>query len=233
MNIDYHIIDVSWDYKYLRGRPYPQSVRITTSGLLDCLKEILYEERPDSLYNYYQSLPSLLNGFPEQLHGELDYKNPLDFMGVYYTRPGMVACVSNRVKSIFDTIGVNPDEYILKPITIKNQSAIYYVLFIPMIPISKAGIDFSTSVFSYAHNDNEGNHVVISNARDYLENQADYVPQKIVLEQTKVLQDIYHIESCSNIFYSSRIVEAFKNEHISGAKIFPLEGKCKLVIKHS
>ena len=232
MNIDYHIIDVSWENKYLRGRTYPQSVRITTSGFLERLKEKLYEERDDSLYHYYQSIPSILNEFPDQLQGELDYKQPLDFMGVYYTRPGMVACVSNRVKAIFDNIGVKSNEYILKPISIKNQPVLYYVLFIPIIPLSKAGIDYSASVFTYTHNDKIGNSLTINNANDFLNHQADYSPQRIVLEQPKPFRDIYHIEACTDIFYSNRIAEAFRNEHISGAKVFPPEAKCKLVIKN-
>jgi hypothetical protein len=226
---DYQIIEVSWEERFLRKRTHPQSVKITTPGLLEQMKSKLYESGKDSLYSYYESIPSILTKYTSPLSGELDYKTPLDFMDVYYYRPGMIACVSERVKRILEYVKVDSAEFILFPINLKNQADLFYLLFVPMIPITRANIDFSKSEYVDNHVGTK-EAVIISSAEEYLCHQGDFKPQKIVLSSIAPKRNIYHIESCSHVFYSKKIVDCFINEKITGAKVIPYGEICTLEI---
>ena len=227
----YQIIEVSWEEKYLKGRTHPQSVRILTPGFLDELKKLLYAEGDESFHEYFDKIPEILERYPDPLIGELDYKRPLDFMDVYFNRPGMIACISERVKAILERQVINRSEYLLKPIQLVNQPDMYYVLFIPMINIHNAGIDFKQSKYIYNKSDNKGDNLVIKNTEDYLKHQDKYIPTKLVLK-TNELRSIYHIESCIHIFYSKAIVESFLAERITGASVVPEGQFCSLCIEH-
>lgn len=64
----------------------------------------------------------------------------------------------------------------------------YYVLFIPMINIHNAGIDFKQSKYIYNKSDNKGDNLVIKNTEDYLKHQDKYIPNKLVKGAIKLSQ---------------------------------------------
>lgn len=229
----YQIIEVSWEEELLRRRTHPQSVKVTTPGFLDFLKKKYYEYYDAGRYlDYYSDLHMLLSSFDDPLSGELDYKGPIDYMLAYYYRRGMIACVSERFKTILDDKGVDKEEYILKPINIKGLSDCYYLFFVPMISRHQAHIVYKESEFYIDDIDSPLHKQSISILSDDDYSRFPRIKtRKIVLNSgNKGIRDIYYIDVCNHVFFSERIIEAFESQHIIGAKIVPWGNKCTLVV---
>lgn len=233
---EYQIIEVSWEEDLLRNRSHPQSVKVTTPGFLDFLKNKYYEYfdagRP---LDYYSDLSLLLSSFKDPLSGVLDYKVPTDYMLAYYYRRGMVACVSERVKIILEDNEVNKEEYILKPIRIKGLSEVYYLFFVPMISRCSAHIVYDESEFYIDDIDSPLHKQIIS-----IRSDEDYrripnlKPRKIVLNTGNIdTRDIYYINGCNDVFFSKKITDAFSCQRIIGARIVPCGNKCTLFVKNN
>ena len=229
--IYYPEIELSWENKYLKNRSYPQSVRITTPGFLENIQRLLYDYDDNDVRPYFQRLHSFLKQDDKRLTGVMDYKNPLDWMGVYYTRWGMVSCINEKVKSILEKNCADSD-YLLKPISVKGVEDPYYVLFVYMLSFEEAGVVFSESEYAVVDRNSShfGEKIHLNGPEEYRKHQLDYVPKRLCLHPLIKKKGIYFIESCSHIFYAPEIAKSFVANKVSGARIVPANENCILTV---
>lgn len=230
----YQIIEVSWEKRFLQGRSFPQSVKITTPGFLARLKEEFESEfnTKGVSFGYYDRLPDIVNDFSDPLTGEMDYKCPLDYMDAYYYRRGMIACVSEKVKTILERNMVTDKDFYLKPIKIKNVEDLFYVLFVPLISFDDARVDFGRSVFQIADVDDPHYHerIRLSSVKEYKDYK--YLESKqIYLMKPAIERSVWFHEACSYCFFSQEIANSFVQEKVTGATVVPLGERCSLFVE--
>ncbi len=227
----YPIIELSWEKKYLKNRSFPQSVKITTPGFLETIKKLLYDYDDTGVSPYFQRLRSFLEREDRLLTGVMDYKTPLDWMGVYYFSWGMVSCINEKVKTILENNAAET-EFLLKQISIKGVDEPYYVLFVFMLSFEEAGVVFSNSEYEVVDRNSSdyGRLIHLTDSDEYRQHQLDFVPRKLCINPPGKRRGIYFIESCSQLFYSPEIAEAFAVNHISGASVLSPKAGCLEVL---
>ena len=128
-NLEYQAVWVSWDQKLLGRRSGPQTVKILTQAF----DEYMRENNSDT-FMHIRNLDWLYDRIPLPLKGKFIYKDDSwDYMDAIYSRFGMIAAVSERVKRILEDLNVSQDEYVLKPISVEGSDRQIYLLFIKKI----------------------------------------------------------------------------------------------------
>ncbi len=193
----YREIELSWDERLLGKRAAPQSVKILTPDFFSKY----YPRLADwDWKDYLENKDSFYDRIPKPLRGKMDYKNPLDYMGVYFYRPGMEACVSWTVKKVFDDLSIDSSQYKLIPIEIDNTLGDYYVLFYPFTGLFEdSGVIWSQCLFV---DDSNGEEYAIKGKEDYLVNLRD--PQKEIVAKRIVLPSRYRSYDVINLWHSCR-----------------------------
>lgn len=216
----FHQIDVSYDETLLKNRSEPQSVSITTRDFFKKYYPRLYDWDWDS---YFEDKEGFYKRIPTPLSGRLWYKGPVDFMDACYLRPGMVACVSEKVKEILADLQINNEEYYLHPITISKEDGAFYILFVPFLSVEELQIDFENTLFNFKpwpeeqltrfQNNNE--------LLTYLSQKDNPLwTKRLVLNKSLCHKDIINAGFIhGDIYFSNRIIEAFEKEHVIGYQI--------------
>jgi hypothetical protein len=216
----FHQISVSYDERLLKRHAEPQSVSITTPRFF---KEYYPNIRDWDWTVYFANRDCFYRSIPNPLIGKLWYKGPIDFMDACYLRKGMVACVSEKIRRILMELQVNKEEYILHPIVISKEEALYYILFIPFLSIEELKIDFDNSVFDYALWPNEKLRYFRSKEElyEYLLNRDNPLRTKrLVLDKSLMQRDIINAGFIhGDIYFSNRIIEAFNEEQVIGYQV--------------
>lgn len=213
----YYQIRVTWDEKLLKRRGSPQSVSITTKDFFSKYYPRLYDWDWE---NYFSGRDDFYKRIPSPLTGKLWYKGPIDFMEACYIRGGMVACVSEKVKKIFEELGVNKNEYILHPISIQKEDGTFYILFVPFLSIQELGIDYRYSTFETRDEDVflfSGDKML----NDYLSNHENtLLATKLVLNPPIKDKDIINAGYIhGGIYFSDRIIKAFDHYNVIGYEV--------------
>ena len=219
-NTTFYQIRVSYEEKLLKRRSEPQSVSITTRDFFTKYYPRLYDWDWDS---YFADRKGFYNRFPNPLTGKLWYKGPIDFMDACYLRIGMVACVSEKVKNILFQLHVNEEEYVLHPISISNEDAPYYVLFVPFLTVDELKIDYSYTVFDTALWPNE-TLISFKDKNDIsaylLEKDNQLLAKKLVLDKSLSERDIINAGYIHGfIHFSERIINAFEKNNVVGYQV--------------
>lgn len=217
INTEYRQIDVSWDEKLLKRRAAPQTVRILNKEFDEYME--MYN---NSVQMNIENSDWLYDRIPENLEGKLDYKDlTWDYMKAAFVRFGMIAAVSEKVKNILEELNVSKDEYVLKPIKIKNFDLTYYLMFVKYL--SKENILLRDCDIRFS--ENPAINVPVESFDEVDEYNRNYetrvyyktvaIPQKF---QTK---DIICVEGAT-IYpcFSKRILDAFEQNKVKGYRIF-------------
>lgn len=197
MDSFYREIEVSWDEKLLRKRAAPQAVKILTPGFFTKYYPRLYDW---DWKEYFENRDSFYERIPKPLQGKMDYKKPWDYMGVYFYRPGMDACVSGAVKRLFESLHIDADQYRMIPIELDYAQGEYYVLFYPFTGLFEdSGVIWPQCVFI---NDRTGEKYRFKGKEDYLLYLHD--PTKMVKAKRIVLPSSYRTNDIINLWHSGR-----------------------------
>lgn len=218
MNNVYHTVGVSWDEKILKRRSMPQGIKITTQSFDD------YMKRYDNWENYFRDISFLYDHIPNNIEGTFRYKDDTwDFMYAYFFRFSMIAAVSEKVKNILEELKVSKEEYVLKPIKVKECEGPYYLMFVKIIPESELLYsqtlfrnDYTKEVSRFADNDGRL-------ARSY-----HFYASDIYLHVKYKCRDIINIQYSSAFFFSQRLVDAFHEHDVKGCEIGSYDHKYKL-----
>lgn len=223
MNEQYNMIEISWDEKLLKRRAAPQSVEITSKDFNIYLKT---NECRSDWEDYMSRQTWLFDNIPEPIYGKLDYKGPIDYMWPYPVRKGMVACINEKVKGIFERLNVSKDEYVLKSIIIKgHEDTPFYLFFVPLCPVSDIIFPACTVVERVVGEgwDCRPVTVPINSHEDYLRAEKrmgieTYIRELVVKDKYRK-KDIITFQGFVPVFFSERIVNAFREENVVGAAI--------------
>lgn len=220
--MDFKKIFISWDEKLVGRKSAPQSVKITTPNFFTDYYPLLYKIDWNS---YYSDRDSFYQRMPVPLTGKLDYKiPPYDYTNVYFFRPGMMACINEKVLDIFRKLKVDQREYYTIPIQIGGVEEPYYVLFFPFIcNLCDSGIIWSESLF---RDDHTKELFSFRDRKEYIQRKATekkFSDYRIVLPRHYQQRDIlsFHLSIVQGIV-SDRIVDAFQQEGIIGAEFYNL-----------
>ena len=221
MNKTFYQIEVSWDEKLLKQRAAPQSVDITTKDFFSKYYPLYCNWDWES---YWSDRDGFYSRIPSPLEGKLWYKGPIDFMEACYVRAGMIACVSEKVVRIFHDLKVAEEEYRFVPINIKNERGAYYILFVPFQTVEELKIDFGKSYFNISHSLQEEKLTQFRGEKeldDYLELKGKpLLTHTLVLDPTLKTRDIINTRYIhGKIYFSDRIVNAFKKKEVIGYEV--------------
>lgn len=200
-------VEISWDSSLLGGRSAPQAVKITTP---DFFTKFYPRLNDWDWKSYLQNKDEFYERIPRPLHGVMDYKTPIDYMQVYFYRPGMEACVSKNVKNLFKSLNVNESQYRMIPIELGQVPEEYYVLFYPFTGLfEEAGVIWSQCIFVDRYNYEE---VHFTGKDDFLTNL--HHCQKAVKAKRIVLPIKYSSFDVINLWHSGR---CFLSERITSS----------------
>ena len=208
----YYQITPTIDPKVIGGSSMPYTIKITTKGfgkyaMENCRGMLMYFAHKDTIYK----------NLPDNLTGTLERKKKcIDYMDYYPKFLSLNAVISGRIKRIFEELNVGKNEYILKPITIKNADEPYYLLFVPIIDYSE--IIFPKTVFEDITG--KGEDRVFNSVEEYLNTKGLYTIKKVELPQKYSAYDIIRIPACPEAFFSERILKAFEEAGIVGYHIW-------------
>lgn len=223
MSNKYYNIQISWDEKLLKNRAVPQSVKITS-------KEFDIYMRANEFqgdWNAYSKRQTwLFDNIPEPIYGKLDYKGPIDYMWPYYVRNSMIACVSEKVKTIFERLNVSKEEYILKRVFIKGyEDTPFYLLFVPLRPandiifpactIVERGVAGTFDVRPVSVQINNYDDLCKARDREMIETSV----RELVVKKDYYGMDVFQFQGQMAVFCLERLANAFREENVVGAEI--------------
>lgn len=217
----YYQITTTIDPKVIGRSSGPYTIKITTKGfgkyaMENCRGMLMYFAHKDTIYEH----------LPDNLTGTLERKKKcIDYMDYYPKFLSLNAVVSERIKRILEELNVGKNEYILKPITIKNADEPYYLLFVPILDYSE--LIFPKTVFedifpkdAFGRVLVKGEDIVFNSVEEYLSTKGAYTIRKGVLPQKYSEYDILHLPACPEAFFSERILKAFEEAGIVGYDIW-------------
>lgn len=226
----YREIELSWDESLLGKRAAPQAVRILTPDFFSKYYPRLYDW---DWKEYFENRDSFYDRMPRPLQGKMDYKQPWDYMGAYFYRPGMKACVSGEVKKVFDSLKIDSSQYKLIPIELENAQGEYYVLFYPFTGIFEdSEVIWSQCVFENERSRERYHFMGKEDYLLYLHNPTKKViAKRIVLPSKYRTFDIINLWHSGHCFLSERLVSSLRS--ITGAEMISprLRAFCELVFK--
>lgn len=219
MRLYYREIGFSWDEALLGKNDHPQSVRITTPGFFDKIypKYPVWDIGWKDYFDFQADLFDRIKKVSLSGRLEINHQPPFDYMRTYYWRDTIVACVSQKVKTVFEELQINEEEAIFCPISIPKVKDSFYLLFAPIIPFEWATIDYLHSVFT----DKDGNILKYSGTDEFLSSlYSDAVVQikKNVISPHCKSKDVIHLPF-GPVYFSNRIINAFKKNTIVGSEI--------------
>lgn len=210
-NLEYQAVWVSWDQKLLGRRSGPQTVKILTQAF----DEYMRENNSDT-FMHIRNLDWLYDRIPLPLKGKFIYKDDSwDYMDAIYSRFGMIAAVSERVKRILEDLNVSQDEYVLKPISVEGSDRQIYLLFIKKI--SDAELIYPESSFK-VYPPERMMHFSSYNERAMVPDGCGV--RDIFLPESYRNRDIINLQSSVPVFFSQRLVDAFEENKIKGFSVF-------------
>ena len=199
-------IDFTQDMKITGRDGLAPTVKIESRDYLDYISE-----KNTGYAMYYANIATLYKEMPDNLKGSmLDRKKAVDYMDICPFCPSITAVISGKMKKILEDLNVSKNEYALKCIHIKGYEEEYYVLFIPVIPISE--IIFSKSVIETSDN------IRINNVEEF---ETIHIPKffrKLTLKEKFKDRELITTRALP-VFFSDRIVEAMKKENVIGYEI--------------
>ena len=204
----YYQITTTIDPKVIGRSSMPYTIKITTKGfgkyaMENCHGMLMYFEHKDTIYEH---LPDNLTGILERK------KKCIDYMDYYPKFLSLNAVVSERIKRIFEELNVGKNEYILKPITIKNADEPYYLLFIPIIPDTE--LIYSKTLFENVSDKNDVR--MFKDSEELHSAEKLYIAKKAILPRKYSKYKIIDIQATLGPFFSEDIINAFEEEGIVG-----------------
>lgn len=114
----------------IRGRyEMPHTIEITSKELIAYKRAMA-----PNIKMYFENKAIFFVNMPDNITGRLiKRKDFVDFMGFMPYIISLVAVVSEKIKIVFEKIGVPDSEYAMKPISIQNALDVFYLLFVPII----------------------------------------------------------------------------------------------------
>ncbi len=226
----YREVEISWEPAILGRKSVPQAVKITTHGFFTEFYPRLIDWDWEL---YFQDKSAFYDRIPTPLQGRLDYKKPIDYMKVYYFRPGMEACVSESVKKHFESLDVDRDQYRLIPIDLGVSSSDFYVLFYPFTSLfEESDVKWSKCIFTDRFSYEE---IVFRGKDDFISNllnhQKDVRAKRIVLPSKYRSYDVINMWHSGRCFLSERLASSLST--IKGVEIVTPDRKtfCELVFE--
>jgi hypothetical protein len=219
---NYLQIEVSWDEKLLKRRTAPQSVSITTKDFFTKYYPRLYDW---DWKTYFSNREGFYKIIPSPLTGKLWYKGPIDFMEACYTRQGMIACVSKKVKDIIIGLNGSEREFIFHPIRIFGEDDIFYILFVPFLSVEELGINYHYSIFGTKNIKTDEKTIVSfyddQTLDEYVsDNDNPLLTFNLVLNPAIKNRDVINAGYIHGYtYFSDRIVNAFEENHIVGYEV--------------
>ena len=205
------IVDVTWDGKVLKRRGYPQTVYIRTKEYWD------YNE----MYNHNENMNLqnrswVYDKIPDNLEGELLYKDiTWDFMYASFSE-GLIAAVREKVVKIFEEIGISKDEYVFKPIKIKGVDLTYYLLFIKKISEDEISLKDSKMRLHSAPSIS----VTFNSHQEKMDFEELVTYTAIAIPKRYQEKDIIFVDGTIHCFFSQRLIDAFERHNVKGFEVF-------------
>lgn len=206
----YYQLEFTLDPK-IRGRyEMPHTVEITSKEFISYTRTFA-----TNIEMYVENKAMFYCNMPEGITGKLlKRKTFIDYMDFTPFVFSLVAVISEKIKMIFDNLGVREDECVLKKITIKNEDKNYYLMFVPLIRDTE--FIYSKCVFMPFFDRQQ---IVLFNSREeYYNSLGDYTLKKITLPLKYASYKILNPQN-SDVFFSEDIIKAFEQENIQGYEI--------------
>jgi len=182
---------------------------------IDLCNELIEYKRQKckDVWQYFENIDTIYQDMPQNLTGRL-YKRK-DFVDIMKCSPYFLSLryvVTEKVKSIFESLNVDKNEYILKEISIENFNEKFYLMFIPIIN-AKNIIDFKNSYFRC------GDNIVSYDSYSdyYIKNQVD-TPKRLSIPKEYTEKDVFSLQ-IGGVFISERIIKRFESENVVGYDI--------------
>lgn len=213
--MEYYQLTFTLDKK-IRGRyEMPHTISIESS---EFLKYILDKNKNISMY--FENKNELYKNMPNNLHGKLlKRKNLIDFMDFTPSCLSLVAIISSRMKKILNRLNVSKKEYALKKISIEGFIENFYLLFIPIIKDT----DFIYPKCIFVDMFDSKKTKVFNNRDEYYSDPNLYYLKKVTLKNDYKGYDLLYPQG-GGFFFSERIINAMRNESISGYDV--VQGGC-------
>ena len=206
MNKTYHQITYTLDSKVIRNSNNPHTVEIKDNRVLSHIESL-------NINNYFLRKEQLYSCFPNNVEGKLlGRKRCIDFMQV---SPFILTCqfvISEKVKSVLTDLGVNKNEYVLKPIKIHGFVDTFYLFFVPLISDTKFIYPKTEWVRLFEDNIEP---VIFQDKDSYYADLEQYMIRKLTLPSKYKGYDLLYPQT-SGLFLSDRIIEEFDRRGIVG-----------------
>lgn len=199
----------------VRGRyEMPHTVKIYSEAFWNYIAE---KNRNISIY--FENKHSLYSNMPQEITGHIvKRKDCVDIMDFTPACLSLKAVVSEKVKNVFENLRIQKSEYIFKQIKIKGIESDFYLLFVPIIRDTE--FVYPKCVFAEMFN---GDEKVYQSRQEYYNDNEIYFPKRITLNAKYKGFDLLYPQG-ADVFFSERIIDAFKNEGITGYDI--IRGGC-------
>ena len=206
----YYQLEFTLDPK-IRGRyEMPHTVEITSKEF-----RAYKISHAMNMRMFLENEATFYKDMPKDLTGKLlKRKSCIDFMTNSPFCLTLIAVVSEKVKRIFDNLGVSEAECIFKKITIKKEEGNYYLMFVPFIH----GTEFiySETEFIPIFGETEVKH--FKDYEEYFNTPGYYTVKKVTLPEKYASYKILHPQA-ADVFYSEDIIKAFEEEKVEGYDI--------------
>lgn len=164
------------------------------------------------LFNNYALLDTSLLSSPITFFLVGKRVKQLDFMAHCPYVRGMQFLATQKVYNILSKHRLPLHNKIPAKIDTFNQN--YYFIGFPML--EQSAFDFGRSLFFDYSKDKEFVFRTFENYRNADDQVGSYMPVKLILKE-KLIYDV--IKTVEGVFFSSKIIEEFKNENVTGYRI--------------
>lgn len=177
----------------------------------------------ERLASYYAGIPSSLRGkLMTSPKKRIDYWEKRGF-----TASALAAIVSQKFMDVLNDLGVNPDEYITKPVEMINSEEKFYMLFVPGYHTSIILPELSVFIRKSAPYDTRR---IVDTSKLDDPNNKDLEIRKAVLPSSYGEKDFINIVGIPNYFVSERLLNALRE---SGIKGYAVKNKYELEVLES
>lgn len=214
----YYVADESMDPRLLRNRAHPQLVHILNKEYCDLMIERNGNFSIESSKALSSIQKDLFSHFDFDFKGKMDYKGAQDYMDVWPKFRGCFGVINERIKTIFEELNISKEEYILHPIDIEGCCEMYYIMFVYQIPITNIVLKKSV----YCHSFHPEVEYKLNNHNQYYDGEFEcIIPKHLVIGKEFSNYDIIRIQSCSDTFFSERLVHKIMENNVIGLQFYP------------
>lgn len=210
---DFYQIRAAIDPSIIGRSEAPISVQIKDRWIYD-----LSRKYSINIQKYFDDKKDLVALLPDKVTGKIFQKNkkPIDFMKVIPFVVGLQYIVSEKVKTVFDALKIEGNQYQFKKMNISGTEDIYYFLMIPIEKDSSA-INYSRSIF---YDKILETNIVFESFENYKRESIgrNLLVKQIVLNERFENHDIINLQ-CAGPFFSSRIMDAFIQNKVLGYRV--------------